>query len=422
MANNGRGMSNLPYYCDIDEDGNFGELKFLPCPEKDFFGNTPQYVSATWISEDGHTIAGQVIENRGFFVYPIVFTENEQGIWSYSLPSESLFNMDHLEVPKPLGDFDEEYPDLKSTEITDYMDPSKLADWNAAMLQWEINNFADAYDPYNNLEKFMTEEQIEEYIEAVNAYNEAVEIYNQDNFEYWEKVFAIVDCSAFFVRNGMALSPDGRWLASSAEWEDTSSTLYDEPMMYYVPYQFNLTTGEIKKVDSNTSNVNTVQVFNNGDVISVSPAALAMPPRSWIYLNDRGESLNIADYVKEVSPFYGAWYEENLTGPIPVAEDENGNLVYEHATVTGHVAMSEDQSVLVGGVQGYSIGLEMYLSYIFNDMNMAGVEKIADETNFDGTYHVYNLQGVKVLTTKDTSLLKSLPHGIYVINGKKIIK
>lgn len=40
----------------------------------------------------------------------------------------------------------------------------------------------------------------------------------------------------------------------------------------------------------------------------------------------------------------------------------------------------------------------------------------------EDVYHVFNLQGVKVLETKDKSLVEMLPHGIYVINGKKILK
>ena len=50
----------------------------------------------------------------------------------------------------------------------------------------------------------------------------------------------------------------------------------------------------------------------------------------------------------------------------------------------------------------------------------AGVESIKDTA--DGIYRVFNLQGVKVLETKDASAIDSLPKGIYVINGKKILR
>ena len=50
----------------------------------------------------------------------------------------------------------------------------------------------------------------------------------------------------------------------------------------------------------------------------------------------------------------------------------------------------------------------------------AGIENIVQQPE-DGTYRVYNLQGVKVMETKDLSLLNSLPQGIYLINGKKVL-
>lgn len=49
----------------------------------------------------------------------------------------------------------------------------------------------------------------------------------------------------------------------------------------------------------------------------------------------------------------------------------------------------------------------------------AGVEDLIAPV--DDTYHVFNLQGVKVLETKDASAVSSLPSGIYIINGKKVL-
>ena len=49
----------------------------------------------------------------------------------------------------------------------------------------------------------------------------------------------------------------------------------------------------------------------------------------------------------------------------------------------------------------------------------AGIENIIE--NSDGIYRVYNLQGVKVLETTDASQVNSLPSGIYILNGKKIL-
>lgn len=39
----------------------------------------------------------------------------------------------------------------------------------------------------------------------------------------------------------------------------------------------------------------------------------------------------------------------------------------------------------------------------------------------NGVYTVYNLQGIKILESKDSDMLKQLPNGVYLVNGKKII-
>ena len=49
----------------------------------------------------------------------------------------------------------------------------------------------------------------------------------------------------------------------------------------------------------------------------------------------------------------------------------------------------------------------------------AGVSGIAADN--DGYYRIYNLKGMAVKTTKDASELNSLPAGLYIINGKKVM-
>ena len=49
-----------------------------------------------------------------------------------------------------------------------------------------------------------------------------------------------------------------------------------------------------------------------------------------------------------------------------------------------------------------------------------GIGNIYD--NADGRYRVYNLQGVLLLDTDDATALDRLPRGLYIVNGKKILK
>ncbi|MGM9859621.1 MAG: hypothetical protein ACI31C_02575, partial [Muribaculaceae bacterium] len=83
-------IMQVPCYWDATEDG-YGEYHVLPHPETDFSGRIPQYITALYISEDGKTIAGQVRDYTGFCVYPILYTQNADGEWSYSLPNIETF-------------------------------------------------------------------------------------------------------------------------------------------------------------------------------------------------------------------------------------------------------------------------------------------------------------------------------------------
>lgn len=62
-----------------------------------------------------------------------------------------------------------------------------------------------------------------------------------------------------------------------------------------------------------------------------------------------------------------------------------------------------------------------YFSQILpiGDAPDAGVNEIAADN--DGYYKIYNLKGMAVKITKDTSELNSLPAGLYIINGKTAI-
>lgn len=51
----------------------------------------------------------------------------------------------------------------------------------------------------------------------------------------------------------------------------------------------------------------------------------------------------------------------------------------------------------------------------------AGIDSLVDSPE-TGVYKVFNLQGVKVLETQEIGILDQLSKGIYIINGKKILK
>ncbi|MDE6681864.1 MAG: leucine-rich repeat protein [Muribaculaceae bacterium] len=52
----------------------------------------------------------------------------------------------------------------------------------------------------------------------------------------------------------------------------------------------------------------------------------------------------------------------------------------------------------------------------------SGVHDIfTNDENLDGRYHVYNIQGILMLDTTDKTRINSLPAGLYIINGRKVL-
>lgn len=415
VVNNGSGPQNVPFYCDIDAQGNFGEIQFLPTPEKDFFGSRPQFCTATWITDDGKTIAGQVIDSRGLFSYPIIYTQNEHGIWSYGFPSQSLFNPEGLEIPAPLGDFDEEYPDAVYPEVEKYISADKLSAWEDALSEWSRNDYAEELNPYDHLSDYMTAEKYEEYFEAEVYYQACMDEFNILNEQYWEKMIELADESVLFVRNAMALSPDGKWLTASGEVLRTDLIEGQDADYYYDPYIFNLQTGENKNIGIENLDLVANQVTSDGTVICATPAAYILPPSSYIYQPKKGEMIPIYNYVDEVSHEDGWWMDTYLSGEI-----QTGETTFQRATVTGLVAASDDLTSICGGVLYSALGNDMYfITYMMKGLP-AGIESLIPEVEKE-IYRVYNLQGVKVMESRTPDSLENLPKGLYILNGKKYL-
>lgn len=417
VQNNGAGMTYFPFVSDLDEFGNLVKINVLPYPEKDFFGFRPQYCSATWMSADGKTIAGQVVDSRGFFVYPILYKENEEGEWECDLPTEDLFNPNKLPIPEPLGDIEEVFPDAPYPEITDFMTPENAILFQEALNEWESNNFADELDPYQNIWLFMTQEEANAYNEAVDKYLEAGWKYEEMFENYMKQLYEITDSSVFFVRNAMCLSKDGKWLSASASVDNLSDP--ENIITHYVPYLINLETFEATKIGVDNENLIPHQVFEDGRVLMSTQVGGLIPACSSIYLPEQKALVNILDYIDEAS---AEWIRNNFTTDIPVGVNPNGGYEYRTVTISGLMAASEDFSVISSGIDGYAFDLDDYLTFILKDVSFAGVDRVMSGPQpVDGIYRVYNLQGVNVMSTRDASQLNSLPKGIYVVNGKKTV-
>lgn len=407
------GYDNVPFYCDIDANGTVGKVNYLPKPDKDLFGTHPQYVTATWISEDGKTIAGQVKDERGFILYPILYKEGADGSWKYSFPSQSVFNTTGIKIPEPVKEMEEMFPDAPYPEIQKYMTPENYKKFQADNEPWgELPSYFDMNDPEQKAayDAYIAAE--EKYWNAQMEYNE---LYEQYDMAYWN----VIDHSLTFLQNAMALSLDGKWLASSAKVYEMVDQFTDAE--YYIPYLCNLETGEWIKASPDKQRLHTNQVLEGGVMVCNSLASDINPANTYVYVSADQKFMQLVDYMGADNSNYVEWLSKHIFGDLIVGEDDKGNLIFEeNVPFTGQAAISKDGSVIVGGVPAYLMGYQYtYFTYIFPDV-AAGVEEISKDADFDGVYRVYNLQGVKIEETRQAENLKSLPKGIYIINGKKV--
>lgn len=401
VANPNIGALDIPIYCDMTPTGGLKKLNWLPYPERDFLGDIPQFITAVCISDDGKTIIGQVMDGTGFFCYPIIYQEDETGKWNYSLPSQDNFNPDHLPLPK----WPEEPDDLYYPVITDYMTPENKANWDADMQKYESSNGLFP-NPWDNVLKYMDQEQYDSYQEALKIYNKELGEYNKKVDEYWEQ-YNKVTAGCKFAQGIMALNPQGTLAAMSQQLTADSDSGVTDVASGYVLYLYDLTDNSVKIINSKYKTLIPIQILSDGTVISYNPGN----ETDYVLLPGADEYITFEEYIQSTHPTWLPWMQKELKGTVYEVTDKG----YEstEALVAGIICFSADGSVMAGGLTA-----EFY-SYVFGD-GAAGVEGIAAEAQ-DGRIVVYNLNGVKVLDTKNVEELNSLAKGLYIINGKKVI-
>lgn len=395
----------LPFYCEISSDGTIDGPYYLPVPEKDFFGEIPQMCTASWINDDGTVIAGIVTDASGFYSYPIIYLEDENGDWTYSLPSEPLFNPDNLPIPVfPEDDH------LTPPNIEDFMTPEKREEWQADMKEYEETG-EDYLNPWNYLDYYLSNSEYALFVEAIMKYNEEVQEYYDRIDEYWQQMAKI----SYYVRfaPNIALSPQGNTLlaALGISSDVTTSDFIDR----YVLYCFDLENGTCQELNSQYSNLIPNQVTEDGSLVAFSAPNELLPYRSFIKKPEAEDFMTFEQYLEEYNPECLPWVKENLMQNRIIGYDETTEeYIYGEVIISGVLSFGADMSSFVGGVRG-----DDNFSYCFMSEE-ASVNQLA-EADENGLYRVYNLNGINVLTTRDKAAVSSLPKGLYIINGKKFL-
>lgn len=432
------GCMYIPVYVEIDADGNILKINELPTPEKDLFGMTPQYHSAVWISDDGKRILGQQIDNSGMFISPIVYTEDADGKWSYSLPTEPMFNPDHIEIPEYPGDFTLPYP-----EAQDYMSVEEKEAYDVAYEDWIASQYQD---PYPEPIDFMSEENAARYQKDLDDYNTAANEYNMKFNDYTNAINAIAESSLPGTQNSLTLSADGKKCVIPCYKLVDKGGFFPEEV--YLNYVFNLENGGYEVIP-NTINDQILagQILENGAIIGSTPASLfgGLPPRTYIYLPGADDFVSLEDFLQKENPEYSSWMVENLSKDIEVDFDpETYDPIYEKIILSGHAVASNDMKTISGGIMAYYFETgpfsdDTYASYIFTDVNVSSLKSVENNALnikalkggviiIDGEQvdlKVFDIAGRKVFSADKVngSISTGLNNGIYIVKaGEKSLK
>lgn len=404
LCNNpGKGAPTyVPFVCDLDADGNVSEPVILPYPKEDFFRAGPQSCTVTWMSDDGKTCLGQMEDWRGMYTVPIFYQEDENGQWTYTLPTKDLFNPLGIELPdnpwlnEPVLREPDEFisnPLLRQA----YLD---LYD------QWIANGCPD---PQPDFTAYMTDEDYAAYKKNVEDYNDWY--YNSEKYikEYVVIYQQVLRSTPSFSGNDVSLAPSGKYFLTTGGVEDENG---DRHSYLYKIY----TDGRpMENYSMPVQGLYPVAIYK--DDTAVMSKGMRAVPDSYLFDAVSGEFTHMNDYLRAEYPEEVEWIEENF----PYG--------------TGLVLMNEDKTVFSGALTpdqfiDYDWDRDYYYhTYLIGASNISNEEELPkDDAGVeslvvpgDGVYRVYNLQGVKVMETEDAGALNSLAKGIYIVNGAKIV-
>lgn len=408
----------VPAYWDVNADGTFGTYHLLPHPTLDFVGRVPQYITATYISDDGKTIVGQVVDYSGMFCQPIVYQQGTDGEWSYKLLLEEEFTPEGT-IPVFPGD-GPAYPDVES-----YMTPEDKAEYDKAYEAWAESG----YDPdlYPEPADFLTADAKAKYDEDMKAY-EAANAEWSAKYEVWDEFwYGLIGVVPQFEFNDARVTPDGKTYITTGMTEDPNSDPWSWfPTMISTPWLINIADGSIKKYETG-SNLIITSALGEDRYLAYNGQA-ADPAIGYLIEGDK--ITNIYDYILSRAPEFKDWMEENLKHEVEMWDYEAEEVIFKEDIYTGMTLADRELKHVATWVQplwdteDYAIGYYYNLDQFngVNDVTVAEAGKIAFDANGNlvvdaevSAVSVYDLAGRLVLTAEGGIVANNLSKGVYLV-------
>lgn len=396
-------MMTYPVIWNQKADGTY-ECKALPFPEKDFVGLEPQSVLATDISEDGKSIIIQMTSNDGFYVYPILLTENADGTWKQQLKGTSKLWDD-----AKLAEIGTAPVEPKRPKAFDYMTDEDLVNYNKA-----LEEYAQAYEDYQNgligYDELPANPEYNqgEYITdpAKKAqYDADMEAYNLADAQYWDDYYTFQDklagatYGASYAYNNAMISANGKYLASSLQWSDImtwTSTC--------TPIVITLDGDKETLKEADLKNNLTTSITNDGMLVHAAPFT-EVTRSSYVLPANAEKSLGIDEWLKaQGRDDLKKFLDDNYRFTVEKMEiDDEGNqnvTTVADSLVSGTCFFTPDGKKMVSFIYDSYSGLYNFRSYTL-DLNSkpAGIEDALANTEVEGEViarEYFNLQGQRI--------------------------
>lgn len=164
-------------------------------------------------------------------------------------------------------------------------------------------------------------------------------------------------------------------------------------VIYHIDYSRNPFESNEVNVDMNHQRVDLIEA-NNTPGFNVNYGKEDANCAEWTF---PGKTEN-TEFTFDTEPSFQTWDGVDLNLPITNIREINNLAIFDVA----------------GGDPNYVEPVPE-----FPDDEITGVSDL--KADADGTFVVYNMTGVKVMTAGNEAALSSLPAGLYIINGKKVI-
>lgn len=392
----------VPAYWDAKADGTYGEYVLLPHPATDFTGRAPQYITATAISDDGKTIAGQVVDYSGAVADLIIYTQGADGTWSYEMPLTDLLNPDKIEIPEWPG----EGPD--APDEASYLTPEEKAEYDKAYEAWAENGYD--YTLYPNVSDYLSAEGKAAYDAAYAKYEEEYAVWSEKFDAFSEVLYSLLDKAPSFAYNNLFLTGDAKYIGLTNYKEEFdfmtyTATIVAEPWRYNVKEKtYEIFETEQPLLISSLSADGTI--FASTSIYEASKTFVSkdktlIPLQEWL----AGVSEESAEWMDENMRFSYEDMDPETYEPIPV----------EGALLSGIAVATPDLSVIatyVMNIWDFETVCDLYV-FDLRDSSAIGNIGVNDITTADKANGIYDLSGRKLNAI-------SAP-GLYIVNGKKTL-